>query len=103
MAETIWQTGKLYFVLEPVGTDANGEKRYQRAGYDVLLWSPTSGGQLERYMVPVSIENVTGLGVNDTGKTWQWRNEFGAYSSSPIIRESHDTDGWNELHYIGLI
>jgi len=107
MAETIWEKGTLQQVWLPAGTDANGDERFIRAGFDLLVWASTATGDKDLYINTVGNEQVTDEALaNVVAPDWQFRSEFGGYNPNPILMQSHTADGSDNirgLHFIGPV
>lgn len=106
MAENLWQKGKLTAVMYPAGThENNGEKRYQRAPFDVLNWIPPGGTDMETFLVPVGHE-FPGLNLS-AQQDEQLGMEFGYYTGEQLILETYQAGGqdvgWRGVHTFGPV
>ena len=106
MAEAIWTTGKLIPVYQPVGTRANGERRYRRAGFDLLLWSPTADGD-ESLWINTLGDRTDSSHVDLVTEAHEVGHEFGFYTPGAVIVEPHegslDNDTWQSVQSFGFI
>jgi len=106
-----WEAGKLTPVYNQVGNAANGEKRYVRANYDLLSWSPTGAGAPTTFVVPLGFTRVQSadaqVQLNDNEDAFAIGREFGFYDLSIQVLEQHQANGlsdsWFALHGFGPI
>ena len=107
MAESIWTTGKLIPVYQPVGTRANGERRYRRAGFDLLLWADTAGGDESLWINTRGSDQVDSSQVDLVTEAHEVGHEFGFYTPGAIIVEPHEgslsDDTWQSVQSFGFI
>ncbi len=105
MPQTIWEAGRLTDVWTPVGKSDEGNQRYRRANFDILLWSSTAGAPPETYVAPLG-DRITGVDVA-LKESWQTGHEFGYYGKDSILTETHMGDGASDavtaLHDFGYV
>ena len=111
MAALQFESGKLSAVYHPMGT-VNGEPRYKRANYDVLDWGVSSTAVVNRYVMPLGIDRVAALDLNDNDRldasdAIDVGQEFGFYGKQFFIVEPHEADGNSDtlfaLHSFGYL
>ena len=112
MASLQFESGRLTPVYHPMGTRSDGEPRYKRANYDILDWAISATGIFDRYVVPLGIERVTGLDLNDSDRpdgsdAIDVGQEFGFYGKTYFIVEPHEGNGSKDelfsIHAFGYL
>jgi hypothetical protein len=106
-----WQTGQLSPVFIPLGNDAAGNERFRRAPFDLLLWTPTAGGDPEFFVNTVgfgdSLSSATLGLLSDDGDAIQAGHEFGYYTTDQVVTEPHcgdgDGDDWHSVTMFGYL
>lgn len=101
---SVFETGKLTDVWVQCGLDAFGQKRFQRANFDVLNWS-SDGGYPAMYVVPLGIErtNSADQALNDLFRAGR---EFGYYGVESFVVDPSQGDGSDTifgLHSFGYV
>ena len=104
-----WQTGQLTQVFNPVGADANGNVRFRRAPFDLLLWGP-AGSDPEFFVNTRGFESITSATIQlleNDGDALQVGHEFGYYTKDSVVIEPHcgdgDGDDWHSVTIFGYI
>ena len=117
MAMNKWQRAKITSVFSPVGTFDNGEVKYTRQPFDIMLWKKPGGTTVEKWVTsptadaspPVSLlENSLRPGLRDVideGLT----QDFGWYTHDRILLNLYrgvtdaDDENFLDLHFFGPI
>ena len=106
-----FETGKLHAVYHPIGS-VNGEPRFKRANFDVLDWSATSTGIVQRYVLPLGFQRVTDSDLNDNDRVAgsdaiDVGQEFGFYSNKFFVVEQSEGSGQEDslfsVHSFGYL
>jgi hypothetical protein len=107
MAEAIWTTGKLIPVYQPVGRRANGEQRYRRAPFDLLMWADQAGGDEVLWINTLGFGSIDSSQVDLVTNAHEVGHEFGFYYPGAVIVEPHegslDNDTWQSVQSFGYI
>ena len=107
MAEAIWTTGKLIPVYQPVGRRANGERRYRRAPFDLLMWASVAGGDESLWINTLGFGGTDSSQVDLVNEAHEVGHEFGFYHPGGVIVEPHEgsfnDDTWQSVQAFGYI
>ncbi len=107
MPDSVWQTGVLQQVFNPVGVSDAGRKRLRLANFEVLRWASQLNGLVETYVVPVGFQTLVHADLNTAERDIDLLREFGFYGDADdVVIDFHQGDGSDNifgLHSFGVI